>query len=196
MKRTLIFALMLLLALPGLASAHSYMEQSVPAKDEAVTASPGQISMTFNTDIEKLSSFKLFNEAGEEMPVGDIAVNGAVLSGTVTEPLANGAYTVKWAIIGEDGHTVNGEYAFTVAAEEQPASPSPSLSPTASPDAAASPEASAESTTAPAPSASPDADSGAAAETEGQNPNMGAAIAIGVIIIAAAVILILRSRRK
>lgn len=190
MKRILIIALMLLFAVPGLASAHSYMEQSTPAKDETVAASPDQITMTFNTDIEKLSSFKLYNEAGEEMPVSGIAVNGAELSGTVAEPLANGAYTVKWVIIGEDGHTVNGEYAFTVAAEEQAASPSPAASETATP------EASVEPTATPAQSAAPDQADNGSANAETNNPNMGAAIAIGVIIIVAAIILILRSRKK
>lgn len=188
MKRIFILAFILLFAVPGLVSAHSYMEESVPAKDETVTASPDQITMTFNTDIEKLSNFKLYNEAGEEIPVSNVNVEGAVMSGTLTEPLANGLYNVKTVIIGEDGHTVESGYSFTVAAPEQ-ASSEPSVSPAAP---SASPETSAE------PSASADTEqSGSTSQqTQGHSPNMAAAITIGIIIIAAAVILILRSRKK
>ncbi|WP_165279862.1 copper resistance CopC family protein [Paenibacillus protaetiae] len=194
MKRILILMFALLWVVPGLVSAHSYIEESAPAKDETLSASPEQIEMTFNTDIEKLSSFKLYDEKGKTVKIGATSVNENVLSGPVTEPLENGVYTVKWAAIGEDGHSVSGEYSFTVAAADNSGAADASSSPSADNNTAGS------DTPPPSPSAdtgSNTADNSSSAASDGtKNPNMGTAITIGVIIIAAAVILILRSRKK
>ncbi|WP_223068053.1 copper resistance CopC family protein [Paenibacillus caui] len=192
MKRIWMIAIVLLWSLPGLASAHSHLEDSAPAKDGTVTESPAQIEMTFNTAIEKLSSFKLYNEAGEEIDIGDTSVNGAVLSGPVQETLPNGKYTVKWTIVGEDGHSVKGEYAFAVEAAAQASPSPPAASPEISPEASPQPaDNSGEDGTAPADNGEADS----ASEPDG-GPYMTAAIAIGVIIIVAAVILIARNRKR
>ncbi|NIK69784.1 MULTISPECIES: copper resistance protein CopC [unclassified Paenibacillus] len=204
MKRILFICLAALFLLPGIAMAHSKITVSTPAKEETVTVSPAEISMTFNTDIEKLSQFKLLDESGKQVPTGDIAVHKATMSGSVTEPLKNGAYTVKWTIIGADGHAVDGEYAFTVNAPE--ATPSPSPEATATP-AETSSSPSAEVTEAPDASASADgnvseepAPAAPAEDTKAESGNdNGVNTVIWVIagvIVAAAVVIVIRRNRK
>lgn len=201
MKRILLICLAALFLLPSVAMAHSRISESTPAKDATVTASPTEISMTFNTNIENLSKFKLVNETGEQVPTGDIRVKESTMSGSVAEPLKNGAYTVKWTIIGADGHAVDGEYAFTVNAPE--ATPSPT--PEATPAATESPSPAADETTAPdenasaSPTVSEDPAPSASAEddTTSKNSNSNSAVWIiaGVIVIAA-VFFMIRRRRK
>ncbi|ACT02982.1 copper resistance CopC family protein [Paenibacillus sp. JDR-2] len=203
MKRILFICLAALFLLPGIAMAHSKITVSTPAKEETVTVSPAEITMTFNTNIEKLSQFKLLDESGNQVQTGDITVSKATMSGSVTEPLKNGAYTVKWTIIGADGHAVDGEYAFTVDAAE--ATPSPTPEAAASP-AESSPSPSAEVTEAPDASASADdnlsevpAPAAPAEDIAESGKNNGVNTAIWVIagiIVAAAVVIVIRRSRK
>ncbi|WP_336776814.1 copper resistance CopC family protein [Paenibacillus sp. MMO-58] len=203
MKRILFICLAALFLLPGIAMAHSKITVSTPAKEETVTVSPAEISMTFNTNIEKLSQFKLLDESGNQVPTGDISVSKASMSGLVTEPLKNGAYTVKWTIIGADGHAVDGEYAFTVNAPE--ATPSPTPEATATP-ADSSPFPSAEVTKAPDASASADDNvseepspsvpaEDATTESGDNGVNTAIWVIAGVIVVAGVVIMIRRSRK-
>jgi len=127
LKKSLYILFLLTLTFASSVSAHTYLESSSPSDGETVTEDRQEIVLKFETPIEKSSSFTLLSEGGEELPVQDIQVNGDTLSGKAAEPLGNGNYTVKWSIIGEDGHLINGEYVFTVAKEsaaEENAEPS------------------------------------------------------------------------
>lgn len=173
MKRILLIFLAVLWLVPGVAMAHSKLENAVPAPDAAITVSPDRVELTFNTRIEKLSNFKILNAAGEVMDTDKTSVDGTTMSGTVQAALPNGIYTVKWTIIGADGHSVEGGYAFTVEAPAVTAEPSPE------------PEA---VTEAPAETTAPSPDSNV-------KTNYTPAIIIGAIIAAAALVLFLRRRK-
>lgn len=125
MKKILPLLLLFLLVLPSIASAHSKMTTSMPQADSTETVSPEQISMEFNTDIESISTFQLFNEQNEEVAIEQITVDGHTLSGQPAAPLDNGLYKVEWSIIGADGHAIKGEYSFTVDAPVVEATPEP-----------------------------------------------------------------------
>ncbi|MHA7964066.1 copper resistance CopC family protein [Paenibacillus sp. CAU 1782] len=144
MKRVLPLILVFLLLLPGAALAHSRLDQSVPAADAVLDSSPPAIEMTFNTKIEKLSNFKLSNENGDQVETERAQVDNDTMTGKVLQPLDNGTYTVQWTIIGADGHTVDGAFAFTVNApvQEETAAPeaTPSSEPSAEPSLEPSPE--------------------------------------------------------
>ncbi|WP_407675753.1 copper resistance CopC family protein [Peribacillus saganii] len=98
-------------------SAHTGLESSSPSNGETITEDIQEIVMEFESVIEIGSSFSLLSEAGKEIPVQDIQVNGNTLTGKASELLENGNYTVKWSVVGEDGHQIDGEYGFTVATE-------------------------------------------------------------------------------
>lgn len=189
MKRMLVLIFALLLLLPNTAMAHSKLQSSAPAADSTLDTVPGQIEMTFNTEIESLSNFKLLNAAGEQVETGKATVSGDTMTGTLPPDLANGVYTVKWTIIGADSHSVEGEFSFTVNAPE--ASPSPA-------EVTASPVASAEPSPTPEPavSAEPEQAEDIGNEDSGNGSALTPVIIIGVIIVAVAVLITLLRRRK
>ncbi|OMF31707.1 hypothetical protein BK133_15885 [Paenibacillus sp. FSL H8-0548] len=191
MKKILFICLAMLWLVPGVAMAHSTLEEAAPAQDSTVAVSPEQIELTFNTKIEKLSNFKLLNAAGEDMDKNKIEVDGMTMSSALPTVLPNGIYTVKWTIIGADGHSVEGSYAFTVDAPEVIADP------TAEPEAATEAPSDAEDVdlATPAPAVDEQADNNDKAATNTDDPNYTPAIVIGTIIVIAAFIMMLRRRK-
>ncbi|MFD2116433.1 copper resistance protein CopC [Paenibacillus yanchengensis] len=122
MKKLISLFIIIMIMLPTTAMAHSTLEEATPAQQAILDTSPPSISMSFSTKIESLSNFKLFNSKNEEVAIDNLKVDGAVLSGSVSDTLPNDEYTVKWSIIGADGHAIKGEYIFEVkAAEATPA---------------------------------------------------------------------------
>lgn len=114
MKKVLMLLCVLFVLMPMNAFAHSKMTESSPAENATVTEAPERISITFNTSISSISTFKVVSENGEEQPVENIKVDNDTLSGDVTASLADGSYSVEWKIVGEDGHAVEGSYSFQV----------------------------------------------------------------------------------
>ncbi|WP_173275656.1 copper resistance CopC family protein [Paenibacillus sp. NEAU-GSW1] len=196
MKWTRIIVLIVaaLWLIPGAAFAHSVLESSVPAKGEKVTVSPTEIAMAFNTEIESLSKFKLTNESGEEIDVSDSSAEGNEMSGKIAVPLANGSYTVKWTIIGADGHTVSGDYSFTVEAEEAAATESPAAE-SASPTVEASEAPSEQQTEPEAPAPSADAGNKTSQSAMSFTPILVVAVVI-VVMAAVAGVLVYRRNKK
>ncbi|WP_161601530.1 copper resistance CopC family protein [Paenibacillus luteus] len=188
MKRILLICLAMLWLVPSVALAHSKLESAVPAQDSTAAVTPERIEMTFNTKIESLSNFKLLNAAGEEMEKGKTEVDGMTMSASVPSVLPNGIYSVKWTIIGADGHSVEGDYSFTVEA------PLVTDEPTAEPDTITESPAVTE-LPSPSPEASAAPDSGNESAASSDDTNYTPAVIIGTIIVIAAVVLMLRRRK-
>ncbi|MDQ6418580.1 copper resistance protein CopC [Paenibacillus sp. LHD-117] len=200
MKRILLICLALIWLLPQAALAHSKLQDTVPEKDSTSESSPQEIRLTFNTKIEKISSFKLFDAEGEEVALGETDVEGDTMSNRPTAPLANGSYKVKWTIVGADGHAIEGEYGFAVE------TPVPSATPEPSPSAAPSPttEATSDGEVSPSPTAAEEEASPSpspVANEDGEEPDnadsgMSPLLAVGGIIVVVAVAAALLRRRK
>lgn len=206
MKRVLPILLILLLMLPGAAMAHSRLEQSIPAQNAVLDASPETIELAFDTRIEKISNLKLFDASGNQIETERAQVDNDTMTSIVPKTLDNGVYSVKWTIIGADGHTIDGEYSFTVdaPAAEETSAPDESATPSEDPDASQSdgdaaagngqngdqenPQATTE-----APAAENGTDS-AATEQSNKDFNVWLYVAIGAAI--GAVIVILMKKRK
>ena len=126
MKKIIVFAAVAISAMlfSGTAFAHTKLTASSPAENAAAESPVTEIVLDFNTDIEPVSRITVTNERGEEVPLEDIQVSGARLTGKLADPLPNGAYTVSWKIIGADGHAVNGSYSFAVNAPAASGTPS------------------------------------------------------------------------
>lgn len=94
--------------------AHSHIEDSTPKNGEVITEPLKNITLSFETAIEPTSSFTLSDATGTEVSLPEITINGNQLLANVESELANGAYTIHWKIIGEDGHLLEGDIPFTV----------------------------------------------------------------------------------
>jgi len=191
LKKILPFILLFLLVLPSMASAHSKMITSAPEASAVETASPERITMDFNTDIEALSTFKLFNEQNEQISIEQISVEGHTLTGSPVEPLANGAYNVEWSIIGADGHAITGSYSFSVDApitdaevETTPEAQIDETTPTEEPSQTVEPETSTE--TNPSDTTAP----------KNTGTTTMVFIVIGAVIVVVAVLAIIFASRK
>ena len=207
MKRVLLLVSMLLLLVPSIAMAHSKLETAVPDFDSVVTTSPEAVELTFNETIEPISNLKLLDAAGEEIAIEKATVQGPVLRAAITEPLINGSYSVKWTIVGKDGHAVNGEYSFTVDAPE----PEPELEPEPTPEAETAPDETENSGAEGDNGSAIDTEDGSAAESsaptagesatdsgntsEDKSFNYTPIIIIAVIIFAAVTVISLRRRK-
>ena len=98
------------------AFAHTALKESTPADGATIKEAPAHISLVFNRPV-KLIKLKLMG-VGHEMATGFESTGEAQALFTIETPgMHPGAFTVNWAVIGEDGHTVTGSYTFTVDAD-------------------------------------------------------------------------------
>lgn len=106
----------ILLASPS-ACAHASLKNSDPQAGATLAAAPKEITLTFNEKVEAaFSSITLSSADGKDVAAGKAKVdasNPAILHLDLPA-LSAGAYTVKWAVAGHDGHRRTGEFKFSV----------------------------------------------------------------------------------
>ena len=107
-----------LLLRPGSTDAHGVQVESDPAPNSEVQDSPDVITITFNEPIEpSVSTIQLWNQAGEEVPLGELEFfdDPTKMAVHVPEELPFAIYTVIWRNLSTiDGHTWSGSFPFTV----------------------------------------------------------------------------------
>ena len=122
MTRTFLLAAAALLALPGMASAHSKLVSSSPAAN-ATVAKPTKLTLTFSeTFLAPMSGVELTMTGmpgmadHAPMPIKGFKTAAAGKTMTVTLPraLPAGSYDLKWHIVGADQHKMEGNYSFNV----------------------------------------------------------------------------------
>jgi copper resistance protein C len=138
-------ALALLGAAP--AAAHTELVDVSPKPGERVAVNaPLTVSLTFTEAIDPaFADLVVIDAAGDVVPGRPTAVNGATVSQVLNDVPAAGAYTIRYRVVSADGHPVDGDSRFTVAAPKprpaassSPATPkSPSVSPAAQQPSAA-----------------------------------------------------------
>ncbi|MDQ0428219.1 methionine-rich copper-binding protein CopC [Planomicrobium stackebrandtii] len=114
--------LSLILIFPFSVQAHTTLMSSTPAEGETVTEALDEVQLVFGTRIEEGSTMTIEGESGT-LEFDGITVAEDSMTGEFSKPLANGNYRILWNIIGEDGHPIEGEIAFSISveAEEEPA---------------------------------------------------------------------------
>jgi methionine-rich copper-binding protein CopC len=99
------------------ASAHAKLTDSDPKSGTTLDTAPKEIALTFNEKIEQsFSSMSVIDSDGKEVSAEKAKVdvaNPAVLRLSLAQMHA-GAYTVKWAVAGHDGHRRTGDFTFSV----------------------------------------------------------------------------------
>jgi len=95
------------------AFAHTALNEATPANGAIVKEGPAHINLSFNGPV-KLVKLELMG-VGHEMPTNFESNSEAQAAFMIETPgMHPGAFTVNWAVIGADGHTVTGSYSFTV----------------------------------------------------------------------------------
>ena len=108
-----------LLAGASAALAHATLESTSPADGSIVRHPPTQVTATFDEPVGISSgSLKVFAPDGAEVDTGGTK-HGSVPAEIVIalKPgLANGTYTVGWAVVSADSHHVSGAFTFSIGA--------------------------------------------------------------------------------
>lgn len=96
---------------------HLALVKSEPTADAEV-APPSELRLWFTEEPEPgTMSIRLVNASGELVPTGDVAAepdDGKVFSVAVETPPADGAYTVSWRAMADDGHVTTEQFGFTI----------------------------------------------------------------------------------
>ncbi|WP_419948952.1 copper resistance CopC family protein [Candidatus Palauibacter sp.] len=100
--------------------AHLSLKESSPKEDETVSASPETVTLWF-TEAPQMAgtSVRLLPKGGEPLdlePATPTEDDPSVVVLGVSETLADGDYEVMWRAMARDGHTIRGDFGFTVAA--------------------------------------------------------------------------------
>jgi methionine-rich copper-binding protein CopC len=137
------------LAAAAPASAHDTIVSSSPAADSQLTTAPTEVVLTFSNNLISLdensgTAMTVADESGEDWVAGEPAITADSVTVPLAEGMPNGAYTVTWQVVSSDGHPTSGEYSFSVAVPEAPATPSASATESAAPDQSAEPSQTAE----------------------------------------------------
>jgi methionine-rich copper-binding protein CopC len=117
MRRLLIVASAAAALAAGQAQAHARLILATPKAGETV-ASPKQLRLQYSeTIVPAASSVTVAGAQGGAVATGPIAVDAKdkrVVLVPFTTTLAPGAYKVSWKMKTPDGHTTDGDFAFTV----------------------------------------------------------------------------------
>lgn len=101
---------------PDQAFAHARLKHASPAKNASVKAGLSAIELQFNEAVEPaLSVIELLDAKGGTISSSKgKAVCEKLVCRFAVDPLKAGTYAVKYHVLSEDGHTVEGQYGFTV----------------------------------------------------------------------------------
>jgi methionine-rich copper-binding protein CopC len=109
----LLVCMLFTLAISATAFAHTALTEATPGDGAMMKQGPAHINLTFNGPV-KLVKLELMG-VGHEMPTNFESNSEAKNAFMIETPgMHPGAFTVNWAVIGEDGHTVADSYSFTV----------------------------------------------------------------------------------
>ena len=113
--RILSFILMFLL-IPALAAAHVGILNSTPPKNGIVTTPPEKITIKLGASVEPAFSKAEVFDPNDNKVSGktQFLEDDIVMETELGKNLAPGVYTVKWKVMSLDGHTLSGEYNFTI----------------------------------------------------------------------------------
>jgi len=112
-----IVALLYVVGTPGVAQAHAHPDHADPKVGSSVSASPQQIRIWFDSDLEPaFSSIEVHAPGGNKVNDGQGRVDPSdpkLLEVSVPR-LPKGTYRVVWKVVARDGHRTSGDYEFTV----------------------------------------------------------------------------------
>lgn len=100
--------------LPALANAHAILEESTPAIDGSVKAGPVDLTLRYNSRIDRGRSRLTLTRPDHTKDAIAIAPDGPPDIIRSHLDLTPGAYVIRWQVLAVDGHITRGDVPFTV----------------------------------------------------------------------------------
>jgi copper transport protein len=116
-------ALVVLAAAPQAAQAHAYLVRSFPANSSVLEQAPRSVRLVFSDSIRPTDGNAVTLNGGGSVLEGPPRVDPANHRDLVLPllgGLANGDYTVRWRVLSDDGHTLEGLLAFGIGSGRGP----------------------------------------------------------------------------
>jgi copper transport protein len=133
-RRILALSILVALCVPASAWAHANLLRNVPADRAVLDTAPRAVRFVFDDRVRVASGIRAIRNGGGSVLGGKPrVVGGKTLVVPLRSNLRDGAYTVLWRIISDDGHNEAGVISFAVGVGV--AAPKPALSATNGPSA-------------------------------------------------------------
>ena len=134
----------LLVAGAAPASAHDVLISSSPADGATVRTPPSTVTLTFNESVRAPAYVVVTGANGVRVDTGKARIVDATVTQGLRHSVPAGTYTVAYRVVSDDGHPVEAELSYTVAAAAASSSSAPAAAPSpAAPSSAAAPSAAA-----------------------------------------------------
>ena len=123
----MIIGLLALLSIPS-SSAHVEIVSTFPEKFANVNPIPTQVWIEFSGQIQTLdgeavNSLEVIDSTGIAVNFDDPIIEGAKIMTKISGQSAPGAFTVKYRVVGDDGHVIEGDYTFNASPDYAEAVP-------------------------------------------------------------------------
>jgi methionine-rich copper-binding protein CopC len=118
-KKLLVLCAALFIAMPTIAFAHGQMVQVSPAANSNVITAPTEVSIEFDGKLQiignaNVNSIEVTDSQGQIISSLTAVVEGNKISTKLQVTDITGLVSVRYRIVSEDGHPVEGDYSFTV----------------------------------------------------------------------------------
>src|SRR5438874_2465357 len=114
-------------AAPPAAWAHARLVSASPSDGAVLPTAPRQVTIRFDEPVRALSGTTVVANSGKRPVVAGKPRTHARVLAISLRKLGDGDYTVRWRVLSDDGHTVQGVFPFAVGAGRAP--PSAALTP-------------------------------------------------------------------
>jgi methionine-rich copper-binding protein CopC len=106
---------------PGGVARHLRLVRAEPAKDTTISVAPKELKLFFSEAVKpSVAAIRLLASDSAPVALGALASGdkGSAAHPPVVAPISGamkpGAYKVVWRVTGADGHTITGDFGFTL----------------------------------------------------------------------------------
>jgi copper transport protein len=115
------------LAAPAAARAHTNLVRTQPADRAVLAGAPGRVLVVFDDQVRVAPGNAAIRNGGGSILAAKPQARGKTLVLPLRRGLGDGDYSVRWSVVSDDGHIVQGVLAFGVGLGRAP--PEPALRP-------------------------------------------------------------------